>query len=299
MNIIRITDYRIVICIEEDIMDIVTYKNEFNTVPLRDFRAVEMDLLFSIMSRMRNEQTNQVTLDFEDLKALSNYKVTARHRFLADLERTYDKLINLNIKVGTSDKWTKFVFFTEYTVDASSDTVTIKTNAKFAYLINDLDSNFTRLELEEITSLTSSYSKALYRQLKQFRATGVAMFRLDDFRERMCIPESYEMYNINQKVINPSVAALQKFFKNLKCKRIKGTGRDKRKTVRLEFTFDSNAGLQKDGKRTFRDNTGNYYDKHLYDFNKDEIDKAFPDYPRHDNQDNLDGQISVDFDNLG
>ena len=29
--------------------DLVVYKNEFNTIPLRNFTAVEMDLLFTLM----------------------------------------------------------------------------------------------------------------------------------------------------------------------------------------------------------------------------------------------------------
>lgn len=273
--------------------NIVVYKNELNTVPLRDFRAIEMDLFFSILAEMRDKGEDRVILSFQELKELSNYQATAIDRFVADIERTYDKLIGLNVKLGNSHKWTKFVLFTEYTVDLDTETISIKTNPEFTYLINQLKTAFTRLELEELTSLRSSYSKALYRQLKQYRTTGIALYTVEDFRERMCIPESYQMYNINQKIIDPAIAELQPYFKHLKCTRIKGTGKNKRKTVSLQFSFEADTGVQF-GKRTFRDAEGNYYEKDLMEFTNEEVDKAYPDAP----QRQLDRQEKIELEKL-
>ncbi len=47
--------------------DLVVYKDELNTVPLRNFNSKEMDLFFSICSKMRNEELSTVTFDFQDL----------------------------------------------------------------------------------------------------------------------------------------------------------------------------------------------------------------------------------------
>lgn len=256
--------------------DIVVYKNEFNTIPLRDFRAVEMDLLLAILAKMRDKGTKELTLSFYELRDLSKYTATAITSFTHDLEKTYDKLLALNVKLGDAKKWTKFVLFTKYEVDTEKETVTIQTNPDFEYLINEITSDFTRLELEEVTSLRSSYSKALYRQLKQYKSTGIALYTVEDIRERLCVPESYKMYNINQRVIDPAVEELQPYFRNLKCTRIKGTGKNKRKTMSLQFTFDNQSGVNH-GKRTFRDSTtGEYYDKSIYDLSSEEVDKAFP-----------------------
>ena len=52
--------------------------------------------------------------------------------------------------------------------------------------------NFTIFELLEFTSLSSKYSKTLYRLLKQWRTQGEYIFHdIADFREKMDIPESF------------------------------------------------------------------------------------------------------------
>ena len=75
--------------------EIVKYHHELNTIPLRKFSVVEMNLFFSIVSRMRDKGDKRVRFSFEELKELSNYKPTANARFVKDLEKTCDKLMDL------------------------------------------------------------------------------------------------------------------------------------------------------------------------------------------------------------
>ena len=257
--------------------DLGVYKNEFNTIPLRNFTAVEMDLLFTLMSQMRERGTTDLKFGFEELKQLSKYnKENAIDSFVNDLEKTYDKLIQLNVKCGTSRKWTKFVFFTRYSVDKDEQTIDISVNPEFEHLINKLTGNFTKFELEEVTQLKSSYSKGMYRLLKQFRATGYAVFDIDNFRNLLDIPDSYKMGNIDQQILKPIEKELSKFFKHLKITKIKGIGKYKKNVVKIEFTFKKQDGIKDNGYRKFRDENGNYYEKHLYDFEDNEINKTFP-----------------------
>lgn len=256
--------------------DLIVYKNEFNKIPLKHFTASEMDLLFVIMSQMRNKGVEEVEIDFDQLKSLSKYnKENAINSFVKDLESTYDKLISLNVKLGTSTEFTKFVFFTKYSVSVKHQTVNIKVNEEFSHLINELTGNFTKLELNEITSLKSTYSKNMYRLLKQFRATGYATFDLETFKELLDVPESYSIGNITQRVLNPIMEELPIYFKNLRFNKIKGKGVNKRRIVRLEFLFMPDDGLN-EGKRTFRNKNGEYYEKYISDFTEEEIKKAYP-----------------------
>ncbi len=260
-----------------DTKDMVVYKNEFNTVPLRNFTAVEMDLLFTIMSQMKDKGESEIEFTFRELKKLSNYnKETAIKSFVKDLEKTYDKLISLNVKIGDSKKWTKFVFFTKYTIDNENNTITIGVNSEFIPLINELTGNFTKFELEEVTSLNSSYSKSCYRLLKQFRKTGYYKVSVDRFRFLLDVPESYNMSNFTLRVLNPIETELKEYFENLKINKIKSK-KDKRKVESLEFTFKRQSDITETGYTTFRDElTGEYREKHLYDFNDDDIRKEFP-----------------------
>lgn len=262
--------------------ELVVYKNDFNQIPLKSFKSVELDLLFSIMSQMRDKGLTSVELTFEQLKSLSKYNNSnATKEFVKDLESTYDKLIHLDVKIGDDRKFTKFVFFTEYTIDSDKHTVTICVNERFSHLINELTGSFTKLELDEVTSLSSSYSKNGYRLLKQYRSTGYATFWLDEFKKLMDVPDSYNYGNINLRVLKPIEKELPKYFPNLKIHRIKGKGKDKRKVVRLEFTFLNDDGLSK-GNRTFRSEDGTYYEKYITDFTEEEIKKAYPETSKKD-----------------
>lgn len=262
--------------------DIVVFKNEFNEVALKGFKAVEIDLLFAIMSQLRNEGTNDVTLSFDQLRSLSKYnKSNALKPFVDDLESTYDKLIKLNIKFGSEKKWTKFVFFTKYSVDEEEQTVTISVNPEFEGLINKISKNFTKLELEEITSLSSSYSKNCYRLLKQFRSSGEVYITVEEFRRILDVPESYSYGGFNQRVLKQIEKELPNYFPNLKINRIKGMGKNSRKVVRLEFKFRNDDGLNK-GNRTFRAEDGTYYEKYITDFTEEEIKKAYPETSKKD-----------------
>lgn len=124
----------------------------------------------------------------------------------------------------------------EYRINSNEQFINIGTNPKFEHLINNLTHNFTKLELTELTSLISSYSKTAYRLLKQFRTTGYAIFEIDKFLELFCIPSSYKQYHINQRVIQPIKNELSQYFKNLKINKIsKSRGR---KITHIEFIFD-------------------------------------------------------------
>ena len=256
--------------------NLVVYKDELNTVPLRNFNSKEMDLFFSILSKMRNKELDTVTFDFEELRDLSDYKYTAYDRFIQDIEGVYDKMIQLNIKIGTPREFTKFVLFTEYTVSVDRESVTIQTNSKFKNILNNIFGNFTKFELEEFTKLKSSYSKTAYRLLKQFRSTGYYIIQIDEFKRLFDIPKSYQMSDIDKRVLDRIKGELPDYFKDLKIIKLKGKGKRKKFIEYIEFKFNPEIDTVK-GNKTFRDKeTGEYYEKNIMNFTDDEIDKAFP-----------------------
>jgi len=255
--------------------ELVVYKNEMNTVPLRNFNSNEMDLFFSICSRMRDEDLNTITFDFEQLKELSVYRRGATERFVADLESVYSKLIQLDFRVETEKKIIKFVLFTRYEIDKEKETVSIKTNEDFKDILNNLIGNFTKFELEEFTELRSSYSKTAYRLLKQFRRTGYYIVQIDEFKRLFDVPKSYQMYNITQRILEPIQDELPKFFKNLKINKLRGKGKRKRYIENIEFKFEPETDINNHSKK-FRDSDGNYYERRLEDFTNEEIKKTFP-----------------------
>ena len=207
--------------------NLVVYKDELNTIPLRSFNSKQMDLFFSICSKMRNEELNTVTFDFEDLRELSNYKITATKYFISDLESLYSKLIQLDFRIETEETITKFVLFTKYKIDKINETISIKVNEEFKHILNNIFGGFTKFELEEFTMLNSSYSKTAYRLLKQFRQSGYYIVKMDEFRRLFDIPDSYRMSDIDRQILNQIKKELSDSFNNLKITKLKGKGKRK------------------------------------------------------------------------
>lgn len=218
--------------------EIIKYNNDMNTVAFRKFSAVELDLLMVICSRMKNQSIDSVKFKFSDLKSLINYSSTTSINFVNALDSTYQKLIETHIKIGDDKLWTRFVLFTEYTINTYEQTVNIGVNKKFQYILNELTSNFTRFELQEFVNLNSSYSKECYRHLKQFKTTGKWIVNIDEFKRLLAIPDSYKMCDIDKTVLNPIKNELTPLFQNLKITKIKKKGRGRGGQVKaFEFSF--------------------------------------------------------------
>ena len=214
----------------------VKYHNNLNNVSLRKFTASELDLFMVLCHKMYNQNMKKVVYTFEELRELTNFSSTDMKDFVDVLDTTYNKLIQTNIRIGDNVKWTRFVLFTEYTVDTEEKIVTIQVNEKFQWVLNQLTQNFTIFELEQFLDLRSSYSKECYRRLKRFRDTGFWIVKIDEFRRLLDIPESYRMCDIDQKVLKPIKTELKQYFSNFKVEKIKKG----RRIDKLKFVFDPN-----------------------------------------------------------
>lgn len=215
-------------------MNVVQIKNELNILPLKDFSAIELNLFFSLCAKLRNEDTKKVRFTLTELKELSNYKSTSQTRFVKDLETLYDKILQVTYKVGNDQHFKKFTLFTDYEVNVYDNYLDVSVNENFIHLLNNFElGNFTIFELNELTSFKSNYTKNLYRLLKQFKSTGYLKISMKDFRERLSIPASYRMSDINKRILSPSLAEFEQVFFNIKVKKIKRN----REVSALEFTF--------------------------------------------------------------
>ena len=221
--------------------EIVKYDPELNTIPLRKFTPVEMNLFFSIVSRMRDKGDETVRFSFDQLKELSAYKPTANNRFIDDIESTYQKILGLRFGRRSKDGLHRefFVMFTEFEINGHADDpyVDIKIYPKAIKLLNELES-WVRYALSEFRDLKSSYAKTMFRLLKQFRTTGYAYFSVADFNELLDVPKSYKSSNINQSVLKPIKEELTPLFRGLTVRKKYGNGRGK-PVIGYSFTWKS------------------------------------------------------------
>ena len=219
--------------------EIVKYHHELNTIPLRKFTPVEMNLFFSIVSRMREKGDKTVRFSFDQLKDLSNYEATANVRFVEALKATYEKILSLRFgrRSESGLSYDMFVMFTEFKIngDVENPYVDIRIYEKALPLLNNLD-EWVRYSLQQFNELQSSYAKTMFRLLKQYRTKGFAYFSKEDFHELLDIPKSYKQPDIDKRVIKPIRQELTAIFKGLTIKKKYGKGRGK-PVIGYQFTF--------------------------------------------------------------
>lgn len=215
----------------------VVYQNEMNLVPLRNFTSTEIDIFFSLCNKLKEQDIKELAIPFEELRHLSNYYHRSLKRFVKDLEHVYDKMLTLTYTERSGLSFKKFVLFTGYEVDANEQELIVSINPKLKHVLNEITADFTKFELKEMTHLKSTYSKNMFRLLKQYKHTGYFKIQIEDFRERLDIPNSYRMTHINQKVLAPIIKELGFIFNNLHINKIKA--KKGRKIEWLEFTFDA------------------------------------------------------------
>lgn len=188
--------------------DVVRYNNGLNTVPLRKFTPVEMDIFWSVLSKMKRKGTQTIEFDFDVFKELSKYnRSNRRHkdRFYNDLKSMADKMVSLNYKFEDERYYEQFVLFQRFSIDKDEEKVILQASERFGFVLNDIELGFTRFELDNVTTIDSGYVKELYRQLMQYKnretKQGYWAVKIDEFKRLLSVPESYRMYDIDRRIL--------------------------------------------------------------------------------------------------
>lgn len=186
--------------------DVVRYNNGFNTVPLRQFTPVEMDIFWAVCSKMKRKGTQELTFHFDTFKELSNYKRESMESFYNAIKAFSEKLGTLTYKFENEDEFEQLWLFQRFHVRKKEETITIQVSDRFEFILNSIGSNFTRFELETLTNLSSGYTKELYRQLMAHRdlktRKGAWFVTVENFKEILSIPKSYQMTNIDTRILD-------------------------------------------------------------------------------------------------
>lgn len=249
--------------------ELVKYQNDLNTVTMRNWTEAELNIFFSIVAKIRDKSTTEVVFTFDQLKELSKFKKNVTKKEFTDyIFQISAKLGTLNYIERIGLKGKVIILFQEFAIDGDNEKLTVEVNSKFEYIFNKIGIEFTEFELEEFVGISSTYTKTLYRLLKQYRSTGWWQVTLEDFRELLSIPDSYKSGNIDQQILNPSIEQLggsdeNAIFKNLEVIKIKKKGRGRGGVLTgYKFKFvPVKTGNWVEGKFSKEKNKPNYYNK--------------------------------------
>lgn len=219
----------------------VRYRNCFANISLRGLTATQMDILISFFAILKNRNEETVEIDLLQLKKMINYSSSSKKRFVEDVTAVNRKLMCVEIFQITPDEELKnlggLALFTEYRFSSDYDSVSIRINQPYAFLINDAFSDFTKYRLDDFVSLKSAFAKVLFMQLKRFRNTGFFHFEMERFREIMKVPKSYRMKDIDRRILFPAIKELNDKFADLRMEKIYGVKNGRRAVVAFNFYF--------------------------------------------------------------
>ena len=197
--------------------DIVKYDNYMNSLRFSGFTTFDYNFLMALCNKLMDKDTTEITISFEELREKTGYTQHPVKQFVSDIVRMNDKLMKMNCVLEKDGTIFQFVLFPTFATDMVNRRLIVSVNEKFKFILNELIKNFTRFDLKEFVKLDSKYSKILYRLLKQFKTTGIYEVKIDDFRNKIDCPVSYNAKYIMDKIIKPSLKELQNYFQDLQC----------------------------------------------------------------------------------
>ena len=218
--------------------EVVKHHNDLNTVIMRKWTAEEMNFFFAIITKARDKGTSDLIFDKHQLAELANYSIEHNKRFYDTMDSLANNISQLRYKTKNSIEYMPLFtrFKVEWEDDLSDMQAQVSVSPLFEYILNKLSANFTQYELQEFTSIRSTYAKTAYRLLKQWRTVGRKEFKIDEFKLLLDMPSSYKSSEIDRAVITPILKQLSPYFEDLKVKKIKSKKRGN-PVLGYEFTW--------------------------------------------------------------
>lgn len=223
---------------------IVKYDNSFNLVSLRNFTLIDSNILFTIISKLRDQRSNVINIDYSSLSKLSKY--SEHYSFDTYLKKLSVKLQGAALYREDAHGFEVISLFSSFKADNDEGILSIKVNPEFAYFFNELH-QWTRFSLDEYTGISSTYAQIAYRSLKQYRTRGQFWISIDQMKDFYSIPKSYRTSDINRRVIKQIKKELTPYFRNLNIVPTKHG----RKTTGYNFTWNPERKNQEELKISY------------------------------------------------
>lgn len=237
----------------------VKFNNELNTVVMRRWTSEEINLFFAVIAKAREKGTSMLNMSTHDLKEIVNYKSTSKKRWDDTIKGAVNKMASLYYYEDNEQVYKVILLFSEFEYNKETESLNIQLNEKYSYILNNITANFTIFELKEFIELKSTYSKTMYRLLKQWRTVGRKVFKKEDLFMLLDVPESTQKTkNFNPRVLDPILEELSPIFKGLKIDTVRArtTGRPIQEYV---FTWKKETvGIWDDDKYIKKDESDKY-----------------------------------------
>ena len=189
--------------------EVVKYSNELHELKFNSLNEAQQNVFFTLLQQFRKASGDTLELDFNKLFELAQISQGTNYR-----KEILDKIGKLQefkfrYQINELGDLRQDVIFPSIETDSKNKVLRIRVSRGFKErYINSPLKGWTRYELAEFVNLSGTYTKTIYRYLKQYRQTGRWRIRYDDFKELLGIPESYKAGNIDQRILKPIIKEL-------------------------------------------------------------------------------------------
>ena len=192
---------------------VITSFGSGKKIEQRLMNAKEQKMIIVLIACAKANGGREVRLPLDVFKTLTGDK---SHYSRAEYEQyLFFTMKTLQTGFCTYDENSKMMlplFSRASGIDSSTHEIVFSISDEFVGLFNDIDRNFTVVQLAEILPLIGRYSIVLYRLLIQWDSVGQISIPMSDLAQQMFLSPSYRENtgNITKKIIRPSISELQK-----------------------------------------------------------------------------------------
>ena len=231
---------------KNEIREVAKYSNDFNAVPLKDFSLVQKKILMTLIWLIKETDGSDITIDYERFIYLTQAKPKSLEDGIRLIRQTFRKILSLSItEIETETSYEEFMLFTARKVDKQNGEITIRVNPDYFSLIKNFANEYTKFPLQIGNSFSKQYTIDIYKFLRQFADTGFWVVTVENFKRYLAIPDSYGATKIREKIINPALEELKKYYPNLRLEEVKAKRkrgeRGRPKVTSYKFHFDKEA----------------------------------------------------------
>lgn len=231
---------------KNEIREVAKYSNDFNAVPLKDFSLVQKKILMTLIWLIKETDGSNITIDYDRFISLAQSKPRSLEEGIRLIRQTFRKILSLSItEIETETSYEEFMLFTARKVDKKNGEITVRVNPDYFSLIKDFANEYTKFPLQIGNSFSKQYTIDIYKFLRQFADTGFWVVTVENFKRYLAIPDSYGATKIREKIINPALEELKKYYPNLRLEEVKAKRkrgeRGRPKVTSYRFHFDKEA----------------------------------------------------------
>jgi hypothetical protein len=195
--------------------EIVIYNNDLNTkVYLKKFNNFNWDIFMIVVSALAYTKTGVEYISLKEIMKKTNYTSKNWENFINKIRETNRKILASVCEVETERDIDQFPLFKRFKIE-DKKFLRVEVDKEYMFFFNNYD-EYTSFGLKTFLELKNKYTKPLFKQLMQFKNTGKAFFRMEDFRKKLDIPNSLSFSKVRDRILIPSIQDFSIIFKNYK-----------------------------------------------------------------------------------